>query len=121
MFQNLPVFRLSMAMAQHAAAQQAIVATNIANADTPGFKARRSVDFAEAVTRGFPTWGGVDWPGRPEFPGHQQAGPATSPNGNDVSLEEEMLHSVDATRAHNRALAIYRSHLNILHAAISRT
>ena len=41
-----------------------------------------------------------------------------TPNGNQVSLETEMLKSVAAKRQHDRALAIYKSALGILRSTI---
>ena len=42
------------------------------------------------------------------------------PNGNGVSLEEEMLKSVEVKRQHDRALAIYKSSMNILRTSLGR-
>ncbi len=47
MFENLEVFRMSNAMATHAGTRQAAVAQNIANADTPGYRARDVLSFQE--------------------------------------------------------------------------
>ena len=47
MFEGLEIFQLAGATARHAAARQAVVAQNIANADTPGYRARDVADFAE--------------------------------------------------------------------------
>ena len=44
----------------------------------------------------------------------------SDPNGNSVAIEDEILRSVDAKRQHDRALAIYRSSLNILRTSIGR-
>jgi flagellar basal-body rod protein FlgB len=43
-----------------------------------------------------------------------------SPNGNSVSLEQEMLNSVEIQREHNRALAIYKHSLDVLRVTIGR-
>ena len=45
MFNNLEILGLAQARARHAAARQAQVATNIANADTPGYRARDVASF----------------------------------------------------------------------------
>ncbi|MDG1803103.1 MAG: flagellar biosynthesis protein FlgB, partial [Paracoccaceae bacterium] len=45
---------------------------------------------------------------------------ASSPNGNSVSLEQEMLRSVDAQRQHNRALAIYKHTMTVLRSSLGR-
>ncbi len=126
MFQNLDIFRTAMSMARHAGAQQAASAQNIANADTPGYRAREILGFAELTKRN---------PGADQLratrTGHmmgQTAGEvptterrqAADPNGNSVSLESEMLTAVDAKRAHDKSLAIYRSNLNILRTSLGR-
>ncbi len=125
MFENLDVFRLSGAMAAHAGARQAVTATNIANADTPGYRAQRLGDFAASYADG-----GLAL--RTSRPGHlagdaataaaraADAGGEAAPNGNTVSLETEMLASVDAAREHSRALAIYRHGLTVLRTALGR-
>lgn len=125
MFDSLEIFRLSHAMARHAGARQAVVARNMANADTPGYAARDIVPFAEVLEAG---------PGmRATRPGHRGGGAAAGgfevraerdaardPNGNSVSLETEMLRAVEVQRQHSRALAIYRSGLSVLRAALGR-
>lgn len=124
MFGNLPVFRMSMSMARHAAAAQSLAANNAANADTPGFRARRLTDFATLAQSAGRGDAGLRATRTGHFEDRVQSFVDTateaSPNGNSVSLENEMIAGVQASRAHNRALAIYRSHLNILRAAVSR-
>ena len=127
MFANLQIFRMSHAMATHAGARQATIAQNMAHADTPGYKARDLRPFAEMVgpradglraTRASHLGGS----GAGQFSLEQieRGGATTNPNGNDVTLEQEMLHAVDTKRQHDRALAIYKSSLTILRSAIGR-
>lgn len=124
MFQNLDVFRTAMAMARHAGTQQALSAQNIANADTPGYRARSLPAFRDAVrgemmdqraTRESHLNGS-----RGRTVDYQESRNALDPNGNTVSLEEEMVTAVGAQRQHNRALAIYRSNINILRTSLGR-
>jgi flagellar basal-body rod protein FlgB len=42
------------------------------------------------------------------------------PNGNTVSLQDEILRSVEAARAHSRALAVYRASLDLMRASIGK-
>lgn len=117
MFEGLEIFQLAGAQSRHAAARQAVVAQNIANADTPGYRARDVADFAE-------TWRAMTAEargGRGELPMRViDAGTPASPNGNSVSLELEMLRGIEAQRAHDRALRIYGSAMTILRTSIGR-
>jgi len=47
-------------------------------------------------------------------------GSAGEPNQNAVSIEEEMMLAVNAKRQHDRAMAIYKSSLNILRTSLGR-
>ena len=117
MFDRLEIFQLAGAQARHAASRQAVVAQNIANSDTPGYRARDIADFAE-------TWRAMTADNRA---GHGDlpvrvvdAGTPASPNGNSVSLELEMLRGIEAQRAHDRALRIYGSAMSILRTSLGR-
>ncbi|MFK7834735.1 MAG: FlgB family protein [Sulfitobacter sp.] len=126
MFENLDIFRMSSAMARHAGQRQAVVAQNVANADTPDYIARDMPDFKSAyapadtstsqrATRPehmHGSMGGVALPAAFEVKDQE------SPNGNGVSIETEMLKSVDAKRAHDRALAIYKNSISVLRSTL---
>jgi flagellar basal-body rod protein FlgB len=116
MFDRLEIFTLATARAQHAAARQAVVAQNIANADTPGYRARDIADFMDSWV------GAADSAGAPTamVPRVIDAQTPASPNGNTVSLELEMLRGIEAQRAHSRALQIYGSAMNILRTSLGR-
>lgn len=127
MFDNLDVFKMSAAMAQHAGRRQAVVAQNVANADTPGFVARDLPAFKDVYTTA-----GAMGPQRATRAGHMhgqqqtqlasvvRVGADGAPNGNQVSLETEMLHSVEAKRHHSRAVSIYKSSLGILRSTLRK-
>ena len=132
MFENLDVFKMAHAMAVHAGQKQAVTAQNVANADTPGYKARDVTAFAETYQTNETGYGGSSQKAtRARHLNGTAAGrlPETivdpngvgTPNGNTVSLENEMLKSLDAKRQHDRALAIYKSSLGILRATLSRS
>jgi flagellar basal-body rod protein FlgB len=127
MHHSLDLFQTAYAMAQHAGARQAVVARNIANADTPGYKAQQVAPFKDVVD------GSALGEVRTTRPGHMTSpsqGPATvtvtasnsepSPNGNTVSLEEELMNSIAVSREHNRALTIYRHTMTILRTSMGR-
>lgn len=122
MFQSLEVFQMANDMAVHAGKRQALIAENVANADTPGYEARDVVSFYELVqpetgslqraTRSAHLHGVVE--GMRDAPIYEQELSATI-NGNSVSVEQEMLKAVETKRQHDRALSIYKSALTVLH------
>lgn len=124
MFKNLNVFQISSQLASHSARQHSLTAKNIANADTPGYAAERLPDFADA----FRTKAQMSLrTTRPEHMGggamaHEarviRASSESSPNGNSVSIEQEMVDATLAKKDHNRAIAIYRHGLSIMRMSI---
>lgn len=126
MFSNLDVFQTSYAMARHAGARQAVTAANMANADTPGYHAQSIAPFSVSFRQG----GTIAL--RTTRTDHMRSGAMTgqpsvglsdaeaSPNGNSVSLEQEMINSVEIQREHSRALAIYKHSLDVLRTSIGR-
>ncbi len=128
MFYDLNVFKTAYAMATHAGQRQAVISRNMANADTPGYQPRDIEAFRTAFEK---TGGEVAMTATRA--GHQNgdsgaqhwaeyvADPSGDPNGNGVSLEEEMLKAVDVKRQHDRALAIYRSSIGILRTSLGRS
>lgn len=127
MHQNLTLFRMAHAMASHAGTRQAVIAQNIANADTPGYRPVDVVPFRDLVTnaafglratRESHLNAGSN-AGHPGIVAASQTGNA-SPNGNGISIEEQMLNAVEAKRQHDRALAIYKSTLGILRTSLGR-
>ena len=127
MFENLQVFRMAHAMATHAGTRQTVIARNMANADTPGYRAQdiepfqadtesNLTAFAPRATRATHLNGNA----QSQHLVIDRAGAEADPNGNSVSLETEMIHAVDTKRQHDRALAIYRHSLTVLRSAVSR-
>ncbi|KEO52320.1 FlgB family protein [Thioclava indica] len=128
MFEKLEILQMASAMATHASARQNAVAQNIANADTPGYAARdlpsfeslyqsESADGMRATRAGHI---GADHTVSTSY--EVKADPdATSPDGNSVSLEDEMVKSVEVKRQHDLALAIYRSSLTVLRTSLGRS
>lgn len=127
MFENMETIRMARAMSGHAATRHAIVAKNIANADTPGYKAQDLAPFFESYRSTFTA------PMSRTREGHlTQSGWGSksstitdpnaerSPNGNSVSLEDEMIKTADTRREHDLSLAIYQSSLNLLRGALGR-
>lgn len=127
MFEKLEILQMAQSMATQAALRQNAVATNIANADTPGYRAREVASFADTyeTEHGNPMRatraGHISAAGsyRVEVAADRNA-TSESPDGNTVSLEEEMVKSVEVKRQHDLALAVYKSSLGILRSSLGR-
>ena len=124
MYQSLDLFQIAQSMARHAGARQALTAQNVANADTPDYQARHLPSFSDVWQDHAPD--GL----RQTRAGHLGAAPGAlnarmtdalsepAPNGNAVSVEEEMVNAVNISREHNRALAIYRHGMTVIRTAL---
>lgn len=122
MFDTLELTAMSQARMAHAGLRLAAVAQNVAQADTPGFRPVGVADFNDfwAARQG---QDGL----RQTRPGHLAAtpmltdrAPGLEPNGNAVSLEDQMLAAVDARQSHEMATSIYRATSDVLRAAMGR-
>ena len=49
MYENIALFQTSGALAKYASLRQNLIATNIANADTPNYRAQRIGEFQHQV------------------------------------------------------------------------
>ncbi len=128
MFDKLEIFRMAIGLASHAAARQNVIAKNVANADTPGYRSQDISPFSKIYRDND---GDIEL--RNTRPGHLSA-PATdrfgftpvtttdpaSPNGNSVSLETEMVRAAEVRQEHEMALSIYSTSLNILRASLGK-
>lgn len=128
MTRPLEIFSMAQAMAQHAAARQATVAANVANADTPGYRAQDLAPFSETYRAEQPETGL-----RTTRTGHVMEGEApgsaftridtpgpSAPNGNTVSLETEMVRATEVRHQHELALSVYQTALNVLRTSLGR-
>ena len=124
MLPKLELTRMAQAMARQAGARMGVIAENVAQADTPGYKARDLPAFAETYRDSAPLRatrpGHLGVSGRPLTP-EAHIVPATgAPNGNTVSLEGEMVKAAEARQSHEMALAIYRSTSNLVRTALGK-
>lgn len=129
MFDKLSIFAKANDLALHAAARQSVIAQNVANADTPGYRARDIPSFAEAyqpahteqmrATRHNHIEASLTTTTSTDADTVYRAG-AMSPNGNSVSLETEMMMAAEAKRDHDLALAVYKSTLGIMRSSLGR-
>jgi flagellar basal-body rod protein FlgB len=125
---GLNVLRLASTLAAHATTRQAVVTENIAHADTPGYRARDLGDFAETLQSGPAFSARVTRPGHFDFGAEGRGFEATesaafgaeTPNGNTVSLEDQMMRSADARHSHDLALGVYRKTMDIMRTSLGR-
>ncbi|WGF87599.1 flagellar basal body rod protein FlgB [Marinivivus vitaminiproducens] len=130
MLNRLPVFALTSARQAHATARNSVLTGNIANADTPGFKARdldafdparalagRSSEPAVATRPGHSRATLAD-DGR--FASHEAATGEESPDGNTVSIEEQMVVAAQNRGVFDLASSLYAKNLAMLRIAIGK-
>lgn len=115
MISDLKLFDIYGAMARHAAERQKVSATNISNADTPGFKALVVEPFEQYVHRLEQSTGSNDLSASIQT--HATA-TAASPNGNTVLLEEAIFESAQASGQHSLAMTVYSKSLDLLRASL---
>jgi flagellar basal-body rod protein FlgB len=128
MLEKIEILRLSAALAEHASARQAAIAGNIANADTPGYRARDVAGFEEYFQAGDAGAMQQTRPGHMAMDDHPGAPQVLerpdqknlSPNGNGVSLENEIVAAAGVRRDHDLAIAVYGKSLDILRASLGR-
>lgn len=126
MFEKLELTRMAQALASHAGTRMGVIAENVANADTPGYKAKDIGSFATVWAaegngmRATRTGHLADPPrGSPATP--TVSGGDEAPNGNSVSLEKEMVKMAGARQEQEMALAIYRSTSEVIRASLGRS
>ena len=125
---NLSILNLASALAAHAGARQEVIAENVAHADTPGYRARDLADFATILDSGPAFSARMTRPGHFAFgadprgfePRDAAALGAETPNGNSVSLEDQMLRAAAVRQEHDMALGVYSKALDILRTTVTR-
>ena len=124
MIEDVNILKLASAMARHAAARHNVLSENIANADTVDYKAKDIEPFAEAYARTYKHAamsgdGGLSKTPEWRFETVTTPGVA-SPNGNTVSIEDQMMRSIEAQQDHQAATAIYRKAIGIMRMTLGR-
>lgn len=127
MFGQIDSMRMARELGAHAALRQRVIAANVANADTPGYRAQDLRDFAQTYRDGpaiglrttrpdhvsAGDWGSVQG-------ARIDAGGEPAPNGNTVSIEEELVRAADARREFDLSLSVFQSGMIMLRTAIGR-
>ncbi len=128
MYEMPEIVRIAKDAVQHATARQAEIAKNVANADTPGYRARDVQPFEDhlqgtgamrAKTTRDGHLPGLDPQERFFVTVDQNAEPA--PNGNSVSIETEILKSSEVSQSHGLAVAVYKTSLDLMRTALGRS
>lgn len=140
---DLTITDMARALARHSATRQSAITDNIANADTPGFKAKDVRPFAEvyeaqrggeavsprstsapftpAATRGGHvgfTEKNSDALQTPTFETTRIG--ADSPNGNSVSLEDQIARGAEAVAHHQMALGVLQKAGGLVRLVVGR-
>lgn len=100
---------IAKAMAGHAERAQAVATRNLAHADTPGYKAEATESFAAAFAAG-----------RREPNVVLDAAAAADPNGNSVSVEDQVFALSEARGQHDLALALWGQTMGFYRTVLGR-
>lgn len=129
---DIGLFRLADRRLAWVDRRQHVLAQNIANADTPGFAARDVAPFERALQRTAPgmapalsrtsplhlagtgTAAAAGGPGAPTRP-HER-----TPDGNAVSIEEELTKVADTAGMHELTSGLYRKYMGMFRTALGR-
>ncbi len=105
--------------------RQGLLAQNIANANTPGYVAKDLQPFAQTLARALPDLAltnpmhltGATSVGRTD----PLLRPAErAPDGNAVSVEDQLTKVADTDNAHNLVTALYHKYLGLFRTAIGK-
>ncbi len=119
MLENLNILKMASAMARYAAERHQQLSENIANADTSNYRAKDLEPFADAYSRfeasntsanniPFSSNGAGSFARLVDIPG------AETPNGNNVSLEEQLTRTIEAQADHKTATILYKKTIDML-------
>ena len=118
MINGTNILDLAASMARYAAQRHTVIADNIANADTPGYQSKDLRPFADIYQdAGLDPKALMAEPFTPELSSPPNA---LSPNGNSVSLEEQMMHSAQLQNDHALSLLIYKKSLGLMKMAVGK-
>lgn len=121
------LFDLASQQARYLAVRQATIASNVANANTPDYKARDVVPFAEVMARTGAA-SGMTMTESMHVTAGENAIPTRAVSTGDawdalttsssVSLEQEMLKAGEVSRQHNLNMGITKAFDRMLKAAV---
>jgi len=132
---DIPLFAMLRSRMGYLSDKQRVIAENVANASTPGYKPHDLKPFSfeahmQVAGAGGPGMMAVTQPNHMTPPGAKRGSPAAKPvktkdsettmDGNSVVLEEEMLKLTDARMDYDAAVGFYQKSLDILKLATRR-
>ncbi len=127
MFDRIETLRMAESLISHGSQRQKLIAANVANADTPGFRTKDLAAFSTSYRIAPQTALRATRPDHITSAGWGMGTPRTinaegepAPNGNTVSLEDEVFRTADARREFDLAVAITKSSYSLIRASIGR-
>jgi len=119
---QIPLFALADKRLAWVTSRQAVLAQNIANADTAGFHARDLAPFASLLAAPGVSLAATA-PGHFAGTGSSAAAPVAvpgerSPDGNTVALDKELAKVADTDMAHEFAVGVTKSYLGMFRTSI---
>jgi flagellar basal-body rod protein FlgB len=135
MLSGIDLFQVAGDRMRYLTERQTLIARNIANADTPGYKAQDLAPFTPVtVASGANSAGSSPLVLAQTNPLHLQVEPSVAesqqavatepdyggekPSGNTVSVEEQMIKSADVSNAFAMASAVYAKSVSIMKTAV---
>lgn len=108
--------------------RQSLIAENLANADTPGYRAKDLVPFSDVLKQAAPVRPARTSEGH--LPGTLTSGNyarasqdgtwAGSPSGNNVVIEEQMLKAAEIKGGHDMATSLYKKSAAMMSSVLRR-
>jgi flagellar basal-body rod protein FlgB len=126
---DLPLFSMLKTRMYWLNERQRVLAENVANADTPEFRGRdlKQLDFHAALRATDSVKLAATNPGHiagssggGRFPADNRGGFETTPRGNAVVLEDEMLKVAQTQMDHQAATALYARSIGLIKTALGR-
>ncbi len=114
---SIHLFQLASARMQWLSARQKVISENIANADTPGYRARDVTGFGQYVDRLETSAGGGDAGFGADAPVATADAPDTwgaTLSGNTVVLEQQTVKAGETASQYRLAASLYRKASDLL-------
>ncbi|MEO1043178.1 MAG: flagellar basal body rod protein FlgB [Pseudomonadota bacterium] len=127
MIEGISLFQTMSQKLDFLGVRHTLLAQNVANADTPGYKAQDLKPFSEALRTVEPA--GMMSTHQKHITSQQGnttyredrrvEGWEVEPSGNQISLEEQMIEAADGARQYELATSLMKKHVSMLKATLS--